>query len=205
MKFGSECMTQNYTTILNTRPFLYQETKKIATLLLDDVSTSEIKKAVTEKNLFAIESVDRMERFTSEILKRLEKMDDFLLEKFVTADVQTSKGILLYAILKKDDLFYEWMREVIREKFLIIDLKLTTKESEHFLERKSEQSKKVREWSDGTRGRLINAYHRVSVEAGLLSKEGHEFHLHHLFIDHLVLEYMRNHKEKHIIETLLGE
>jgi len=86
-----------------------------------------MKEVVLQENLFQLASQDRAGRFYREILKRLAELDEFLLNTFVQSDTSTSKAILLYALLKKDRLFYEWMREVVWDKLLIIDWYLNKK------------------------------------------------------------------------------
>lgn len=198
-------MNDNYTTTLSTRPFLFQETKQVVELLKEGMSEEEVAGKVLKDNLFLLKSQDRTNSFTSEILKRVSQLDEFLQQKFLECDVQTSKTILLYAILKKDRLFYEWMREIIRDKFLVLDMKITKNETELFLDYKGEQSEKVRKWTDATKKRLTNAFHNTIEEAGMLRKEEREEKLQYLMLDPEIVVYLKESKEKHIVEVLLGE
>lgn len=198
-------MDKNYFTTLNTRPFLYQETKQTVGLLLEGKSEEEIKKKTVEENLYLLESKDRSLRFAMEILKRVAFLDTYLMEQLITADLSTSKGIVLYALLKKDQLFYEWMREVVREKFLVLDLVLLRKDTELFLEKKGEQSPKIKNWSSTTKKRLSAAYERTLVEAGMLKKEGNAMKLQRLLLDPKILQHLREKEESQFMDTLLGE
>ena len=198
-------MNNSYTTTLNTRPFLYQETRQVVELLIKGMTKEEVLTTVLEDNLFLLKSEDRIKTFANEILKRVSQLDPFLQQAFLESDSQTAKAILLYAILKKDRLFYEWMREVVRDKFLVLDPILTKKETILFLDRKGEQSEKVRNWTDATKSRLSNAYHQAIEDAGLLQRSNNEERLHHLMIAPNVLTYLKAEKEQHIIDVLLGE
>lgn len=205
MEKGEIMVTKKYLTTLNTRPFLYRETKEIAVLMSEGRTEEEMKKMVLQENLFQLTSQDRAERFYREILKRLAELDEFLLSAFVQSDTPTSKAILLYALLKKDRLFYEWMHEVVWDKLLIIDWSLNKKETVAFFEKKAEQEPIVRSWKQATKRRLIDAYHQVLEDAEFAVVDGDQLQLQPLIISSDMRNYLIENKEKHIVEALLGE
>ncbi|MFL2105613.1 DUF1819 family protein [Desemzia sp. FAM 23991] len=197
--------TKKYLTTLNTRPFLYKETKEIAGLIVQGIATEEIRKMVLQENLFQLASNDRAIKFLNEILKRLKELDFFLMDHFIESDPSTSKAILLYALLKKDQLFYEWMREVAWDKLIIIEWHLTTKETMAFFETKSEQNEVIKNWGEATKKRLASAYHKTLVDAeyAVFTDEG--LQLQPLIVSPSVRHYLKENKEKNIVEILLGE
>lgn len=198
-------MSEKYSTTLNTRSFMYYETKLIADLLYKGFSENEIKDKVLEENILQLPSVDRASKFYHEIIKRLNYLDDYLLENFISADQLTAKALLLYAILKKDKLFFEWMREIIFDKFLIMDMTLSKNETDYFFELKGEQSTNVKNWTSDSKRRLRDAYHQVLKEAGMLTQIDEENYLQHLIIDVHVKDYLIINKEKQLVEVMLGE
>ena len=131
-------MTRKYTTTLNTRPFLYRETKLIASLIDEGLEDDQIKKQVVDDNLLGLQSIDRRNRFYHEIKKRLAYLDDDLFQSFLNSDSQTSKLILLYGILSKDQLFYEWMREVVFDKWLTLDYVVHRQDTLTFFDKKAD-------------------------------------------------------------------
>ena len=104
---------KKYLTTLNTRPFLYAESKQVAAYLHKGKTYADIAETILQENTFQLTSPDRASRFYSEIQKRLEELDIYLFNQFLATDIETSKAILFYALLKKDQLLYEWMREVV--------------------------------------------------------------------------------------------
>ncbi|GEK91230.1 DUF1819 family protein [Alkalibacterium kapii] len=198
-------MTKKYLTTLNTRPFLYRETKLIAELMDQGMSDEDIKEKVIGDNLFQLTSKDRRTSFLSEIRKRLNNLDDFLLDRFLVSDTSTCKAILLYAILKKDSLFYEWMREVVWDKWLTLDDEVTKLDTTSFIENKVEQNETVAKWKILTRERLVNAYHQVLVDAEYANYSETKIILQRPIISSQVEQYLKSEKEKHIVEVLLGE
>ena len=196
-----------YLTTLNTRPFLYFETKKIAELLNQGDSIEEMRSKVINGNIFQLVSPDRSERFFNEIMKRLDFLDEYMLKQFVSSDIDTAKAILLYAILKKDALFYEWMRDIIFEKICIMDFYISKKETDHFFEIKSEQSETVRNWSEKSKIKLRNNYHSVLREAGTLKNISNSTNerISPIIVNPEVRAYLIGKKEKNIAEIALGE
>jgi len=198
-------MEKKYKTILNTRPFLFNETKTIAEMIEKGLKDEEIRDEVLENNVFQITSEHRKVTFFNVIKKRLTFLDSQLFDYFIHSDRQTNKIILLYAILKQDQLFYEWMREVVWDKWLILDYNLHKSETVAFMENKREQSVQIQKWTDQTINRLVNAYHQVLIDSELAVYETDVYQLQKPILDSKVREYLVNNKEKHYVEVLLGE
>ncbi len=94
-----------------------------------------------------------------------------LLDKLVNGNLETSKQIALYAILKTDRLFFEFMQEVYREKYLIRDYLITDKDFAIFFFK--EKQNKVKKWQSGKIihfYKLKQVYKRILTEAGFVKK-----------------------------------
>lgn len=198
-------VSDKYVTTLNTRPLMYYETKIIANLLDSGLSEKEIESKVLKENILQLPSLDRTGRFYREILKRLSYLDNYLSKQFTITDPVTAKMLLLYVLLKKDKLFFEWMREIIFDKFLIMNMRLSKNETDYFFELKGEQSTTVKNWTPNTKSKLRDAYHQVLKETGMLTQIGEEYYLQHLVIDVCVKDYLITNKEKQLVEVMLGE
>lgn len=184
---------------------MYNETKEIAELITQGIATEDIKEMVLQQNIFQLASNDRAARFLNEILKRLKELDIFLMDQFIESDTSTSKAVLLYALLKKDQLFYEWVREVVWDKLMIMEWHLTPKETMSFFETKAEQNEVIKGWGENTKKRLLNAYHKTLVDAELAVFTDEGLQLQPLIISSDVRNYLKEDKEKNIAEILLGE
>ncbi|MDN6291213.1 MAG: DUF1819 family protein [Tetragenococcus koreensis] len=177
----------------------------IANLIDQGLDDEQIKEKVIYMNIFQVKSTDRRKRFYSEVKKRINELDEFLFERLLTSDTSTSKAILLYAILKKDQLFYEWMREVVWDKWITLNNEVTRQNTESFFEKKIEQNDSIANWKVETRERLANAYHQTLVDAEYATKNKIKIFLHRPIISSNVENYLKDEKEKHIVEVLLGE
>ncbi|WP_368645910.1 DUF1819 family protein [Alkalibacterium putridalgicola] len=199
-------MTENtYLTILNTRGFLYEETRIVAELLHEGKTYETILKILLEENRFQLNSQDRTVRFFNEIQKRLEEMDVYLFNQFLVTDTDTSKAILFYALLKKDRLLFEWMREVVWDKFLVLDWHLSKNETSTFIETKAKENQTVAQWTTDTKQLLGEAYHRVLNTVGMGKTDGDDIQLQRLNITPHIRQYLIERKEKEVVEVVLGE
>lgn len=196
---------KKYLTTLNTRPFLYAESKQVAAFLHQGKTYDEIAETIVQENSFQLASEDRSSRFYSEIQKRLEELDIYLFNQFLATDIPTSKAILFYALLKKDQLLYEWMREVVWDKFLVLDWQLSREETEAFFEQKSMENPTVRQWTPETKSLLMDSYHRLLHEVGMAYTEEDNIRLQRLAVNYDIRNYLIERKETDIVEVVLGE
>lgn len=198
-------MKRKYLSTMTTRPYLYNESKFVAECLVNGMAEDVIKEKVVNDNVFKLASRDRRERFYSEIIKRLDLLDSELLHHFVYQDKQTSKLILLLALLKRDRLFYEWMREVVWDKYLIMEQSINYNDILGFMERKKEQDDTISKWKDTTIKTLISTYQQTLVEAEVASHGDGVLLLHQPLISISVRNYLIENEEKQVVEVLLGE
>lgn len=157
-----------YKSTIKSRPFLYKETKVMAKLIYEGFKDFEIKERIIKENLFQNDTEMRIREIASVITKRIDTLDSFLTDILVTGDLETSKLVTLYSIMKTDRLFFEFMHEVFREKILLHDFDLQDKDMNIFFNRKKEQSEVVASWKDYTFYKLKQVYYRILLEAGLV-------------------------------------
>jgi hypothetical protein len=195
----------DYKTTLKTRAFLYLELKKASALYLQGILPCEIKRMSQEENIFLYKSKNRMKDVASTIIERIEVLDPYLLQKIVSGGLETSKLISLYAILKTDRLFFEFMQEVFREKQLLRDYIIADKDFRIFFQRKAEQSQQVAAWKDYTHYKLQQVYKRILMEAGLAKKCKTNIEIVKPMIELDVLEHIKGKGDHVYLQALLGE
>lgn len=194
-----------YTSILKSRPYLYLELKKAATLINQGLSVAEITNKAIAENLFAVNSKARKKEIASTIAKRIKELDSYLLDKIANGNLQTSKQLALYSILKTDRLFLEFMKEVYKEKILLKDLILTDKDFNVFFRRKAEQSEQIAEWKDYTFYKLKQVYKRVLFEAGFIKRSKKELQIVPQIMEDEVREHLKKLGDAIYLEVMLGE
>ena len=102
---------QEYSATLTGGPFLYNESKIIGKYLLDGEDPTILRKKNISDNLIKYKKVNSISRVNSPIFTRLLVLSKEQLDFFVKADIQQSKYMLVYAIMKTDRLVKEFVRE----------------------------------------------------------------------------------------------
>ncbi|GER74823.1 membrane protein [Weizmannia acidilactici] len=167
---------------------MFFELKQVLKLKRLGLSNQDIRRKIKEENLFQFNNQGRINRALPSVMKRAEVIDDTLASLILEGSVEMGKVLNLYAIMKTDLLFYEFMEEVIAEKLHNNDYLIEKKDINLFFAAKSEQSEKVASWSDINIEKLKRAYMQVLYESGMLrTRKGKE--LNRLIID----EQIRNH------------
>lgn len=194
-----------YTSILKSRPFLYLEIKKASQLKLQGLDKEEIKNKAIEENIFAVNTEARKREIASAVVNRIQELDDYTLDKIVNGSLQTSKQLAIYSILKTDRLFFEFMKEVYREKLLLKDFIITDKDFNVFFRRKAEQSEKIASWKDYTFYKLKQVYKRVLSEAGFIKNAKKEMEIIPQIIEEDVMKHLEDIGDIAYLEVMLGE
>ena len=182
----------------------YIETKETAKLL-KEYSYDEIRQMVVEDNLYQQKSVDRAIGEFGCIKKRLEALPKELLQKIVSADVQTSKIITFVACMLTDRLLFEFMYEVYRNKVHFGETNISEADFNIFIQNKKDQSEKVAAFSDVSIKKIKQVFTKYMLEAGLLTGKPIERMIARPYIDQEVKEILlRSNMEKYLY-ALTGE
>ncbi|MCX8167031.1 MAG: DUF1819 family protein [Candidatus Micrarchaeota archaeon] len=159
---------RKYTATLTSDAFLYYELKQVLKLKVQGISDEQIRKKVMEENLFQYKSKRSLKRLLSSVMRRVKVLDDYLINMVVNDPMETGKLVNLYAIMKTSRLFYEFMNEVVREKFEYNDMVLEKKDVNSFFRHKAEQSEIVAKWTDNTISKLKQVILKILTDAGVL-------------------------------------
>ena len=166
---------EDYSAKLTAEPFLYNETKIIAQYLLDGISLEELKRKNIEENLIKYKSPKSIVRVNSPIFRRLNVMDSEMLDEFVHTDIDTSKYILLYTIMKTDRLVRDFIIEVYKDKLLMKKEYIEKFDIDNWYEEKSILSKALRERTESTSAKLKQVIMKILQDSGLVIKEKNRF------------------------------
>lgn len=194
-----------YKSTIKSRPYLYKETKKAAILIKQGFTVDGIKRKSIEDNIFQLESESRKKEVASIIVARLKDLDKFIIDKISEGNVETSKILVLYAIIKTDRLFFEFMNEVYREKLLLRDLFLRDKDFNIFFQNKREQSEKVASWSEYTFKKLKQVYVKILFECGLIENQKGDRKIKTPILESEVKEYLCKIGDRVYINAILGD
>ena len=194
-----------YKSTIKSRPYLFKETKKAATLIKQGITIDDIKNKSIEDNIFQLESETRKKEVASIITTRLKELDEFVVDKISEGSVETSKILVLYAIIKTDRLFFEFMNEVYKEKLLLRDLFLRDKDFNAFFQSKREQSDKVASWTEYTFKKLKQVYIRILFECGLIENQKGDREIKIPILEREVKDYLYKIGDKIYINAIIGD
>ena len=165
----------DYSAKLTAESFLYNETKIIAQYLLEGISPEELKWKNVKENLIKYKSSKSVVRVNSPIFRRLNIMDSEMLDEFVHADIETSKYILLYTIMKTDRLVRDFVIEVYKDKLLMRKDYIEKFDIDNWYEEKCILSNTLRERTESTAVKLKQVIMKILQDSGLVIKEKNRF------------------------------
>jgi len=194
-----------YSTTIKSMPLLYIELKKAASLKLQGFNDCEIINKSLRDNIFQVNTESRKKEIAAAIIKRLKILDNYLTIKLVNGSMETSKQVALYALMKTDQLFFEFMLEVYREQILFHNLVIKDSHFSIFFQRKSEQSETVASWGDYTHYKLKQVYKRVLREAGFAKRQKKTMAITRTVMDFELVEHLKKTGDSRYLEAMLGE
>ena len=196
--------TDKYSAKLTGNPFLFFEMRVIAALKDQGLSNNQIKEQVFIKNLLQYKTQKSITKRFNEVLSRLEVLNSDLINLLANADANTAKLICLYAIIKTDRLFYEFMEEVVYEKHQYRQNHLEQSDIKRFFDIKTEQSDEISKWTDETIKKLYNVFKNLLRDAGLINDSKH-LELQGQFISSELCDSLNNIGDSKYLKLMLGE
>lgn len=162
---------EEYSTKLTAEPFLYNETKIIGEYLLSGENVQELKRKNIEENLIKHKKQGSVKRTNAPIFRRLEAMNNDILENFVYSDVETSKYLLVYAIMKTDKLVRDFIIEVYKDKIIMRNEYIEKYDIDRWYEMKKEFSFSLKNKSDITNSKAKQVIMKILQDSGMVVKE----------------------------------
>lgn len=197
--------TVNYSSSIKKTPYKYTISKKIARLVHDGLDKNEVFTKCIDNNYIEVDSLERRKEITRVVYERLLELDNYLLNEFYYGDVNTSKFILVYAIAKKDQLFFDFMFEVYRNALLSESKYISVDDIELFFESKKETSDTVAKWGHFTFEQLTKGYRNIIVDSGLGHREKMTIAVNKALVHPDVQEHIALIHDKQYLQALLGE
>ena len=166
---------EDYSARLTAEPFLYNETKIIAEYLINGDNLIELKRRNIEENLIHHKKTGSVKRVNAPIFRRLSILNDELLNDFVYSDIENSKHILLYSIMKTDKLVRDFIIEVYKDKLLMRNEYIEKFDIDNWYEEKCILSQTLKERTESTSLKLKQVILKILQDSGLVVKETDKF------------------------------
>ena len=151
--------------------FWFAEFRKVMQMLDRGYSMSEIRELNLRENIFSASTPLRAKQIFQTVSGRVLALDANISVLFLSSDLATQKLIALVAAMAYDELFFDFVYEVVREKMIMGNDQLTDSDIRVFFKEKQEQDESVARWTDATFVRLAKCYKTMLYEAGVINKD----------------------------------
>lgn len=160
---------QTYSGALTAEQFLFYEIRIASRFYLDGVSLEEAAAEIQEQNLFQYPTEREVKRMTRACYKRLDALENHeLIRALSNAPAEIAKQINLYAMMRYNLLVWDFMVQLIGEKYKTHDMSLTPKDVNGFFARMQAQSDQISGWSDKTIKKIRGVLLRALAETGYI-------------------------------------
>lgn len=194
-----------YTATNTGRPFSIKEMIVAANLKYEGYTDKEIKQKSKEENIFQARSEHYKNKVATTVLMRLNTLDEYLITKIATSDIETAKQISIYSIMKSDKFFFEFMDEIYKDKIVLRDYKIYDSDISIFIQRKQEQIPQIGEWTESTIKKLKSQYLSMLDEAGFINREKTYIEIIHPIIDKQIQNHLIEIGDEAYLKAMIGE
>ena len=161
--------TTPYSGSLTAEQFLFYEIRIASKLYAQGVSVDEAISRIKADNLFQYPTEREVARMTRACYRRLDALDNqCLIQEISSAPTEIAKQINLYAIMRYNRLVWDFMIQVIGEKFRTQDFSFERKDLNAFFSRLQAQNDSVAGWSGSTISKIKSVLVRCLVETEYL-------------------------------------
>ncbi|WP_294471278.1 DUF1819 family protein [uncultured Ruminococcus sp.] len=159
----------HYSGGLTREQFLFFEMRVVAGLAMQGKSREDILAEIFAENLFQFPTERMIRSITNTCFKRIDALDSPELVSYLAdASAEVAKQINLYAIMCENSIVYDFMTEVIGEKYRSQELDFSAKDVNVFFMELAEKVPAVDSWSESTIKKLKQVLVRFLVECEYL-------------------------------------
>lgn len=162
-------MAGKYNGGLTREQFLFYEIRVLAGLLNDGLSEEEAIQKIIDENLFQFPTERMLKSIAKTCMARIKALEnESLAAGLATEPFAVAKQIDLYAIMRQNRIVWDFMVNVIGEKYRTQDLSYEKKDLNLFFMTLSEQVEEVASWSDSTIKKIKQVLTKFLVECEYL-------------------------------------
>lgn len=179
--------------------FLFYEMRTTARLMKEGLSDDSILKCIVEENLFQYPTEKTINQTARACIRRLHAMNDpDLVEAIATQDLDTSKQICLYAMMKQYRLIWDFMITVIGAKYRQQDYSFSRRDINVFFLQLQEQDDTVASWSESTVKKIGSVLMRILIDNEYIESSKSK-KLQPVLLSHILENTIRNNGEELVL------
>ena len=158
-----------YSGSLTAEQFLFYEIRIVSKFYLNGISIGNSISKIKADNLFQYPTERQISRMTKACYRRLDALNnEKLIQELSSAPTEIAKQINFYAIMRYNHLVWDFMIQVIGEKFRTQDFSFQRKDLNTFFSRLQAQNDSIAGWSDNTINKIKSVLVRCLVETEYL-------------------------------------
>ncbi len=177
------------------------ESRKIANLMLRNLSAGEWSRAIEEENILQKLSISSAKRTSNFIRARLRLMTPELWEMVRDGVTQTATHAVFAAAIKHCRILGDYLDLVVREQFRRFEEHLTRRIWEDFLQTCKQRDPSMKDFPPPTAQKMRSNVHRILFEAGYIS-DLRSWQLQKVEIDPEVIDYLERHSERYVLNCI---
>ena len=186
-----------YKANITAGALLVPESRKIADLMLRNVSSAEWKEEVEQKNILQKLSVSSSKRVAAHIRSRLELMTPELWKMVRDGDAVLATQALFASAIKHCRILGDYLDLVVREQFKKLEDRLTPALWDEFVISCKQRDPLMEDFPPSTAKKMRSVVHKILVEAGYLTS-AHDWRLNKIEVIPEIIEYLKKHKEDYV-------
>lgn len=191
-------MSYKYNANLTWEPFLWYEMRIVADLLKQGLDKKEIKEKVISENIFQYKTTKSIPKRLSCILRRIDSLDQYLLDRLSIWDIDDTKIISLYAIYKDSFLVQDFINEFIKDKIQLKQADIKDSEIMSFLNSKTREHIEMNDWSESTMKKIKQILKNILIWAWIIESKK----IHIPVISYSLKQYISDNLDKNFIISL---
>lgn len=160
-----------YQMSFTTGGLFFNESLQVAELYEKIHDWQKTRDQVLTENLLQARTESSAKRRIREICSRLKLLTEDQLQLLLSGSRHEQQYLLWIAVCKRYSFVREFMEEVVREKYLRMDLHLQPQDYEIFFEDKAEWHEELEQLRDSTQAKLKQVLFKTMREAEIISHE----------------------------------
>ncbi len=162
---------KKYSMSFTTATLLYKEALLVAALFVEQRNWQVVREIVLTENRLQMRTINAARRTYREITSRLNQLTSAQLDLLINGSRQEQNNLLWLAVCKRYRFIYDFAVQVIREKYLRLDLDLSYDDYDLYFNDKAEWHPEVARVTEATRLKGRQVVFKMLREAELLTSQ----------------------------------
>lgn len=155
----------SYGGMITREQFCFFETRAVARLICEGKTEKEVIEEVVADNLFQYPTERSLVSISKACYKRMMSLNDMDLVNVVAYQpMETAKQVCLYAMMKTYPVVWDFMTQVVGEKFRVFNMNFGMIDMNEFFMRLQDSNDEVAGWSDATIEKIKQVLRKILVE-----------------------------------------